>query len=79
MSTEAIRQQLYDYIRVAEDRKLQAIYTILEAELDTAPASWSDNPALVAEIDRRTEEYKTGKVQSIAWEDVKAQILSKGK
>jgi len=30
MSTAAIRERLYDYIRVADDKKVRAIYTMLE-------------------------------------------------
>ena len=30
MTTAAIRNKLYDYIRVAEEKKLHAIYNLLE-------------------------------------------------
>lgn len=32
MTTTAIRSKLFDYIRLADDKKLKAIFTILENE-----------------------------------------------
>ena len=73
-----MREQLVELIRAAEDDKLKAIYILLEAELQE-PSDWTANESIVAEIDRRTDEYRAGKVTGIPWKDVKAQILSKGK
>ncbi len=33
MTTSAIREKLYDYIRVADDKKIKAIYMMLEDEI----------------------------------------------
>jgi hypothetical protein len=33
MTTAAIRERLYDYIRVADDKKVVAIYTPLEEQI----------------------------------------------
>jgi len=79
MSTDAIRQQLYDYIRVAEDRKLYAIFTLLEKDIAEESADWHSDVSIVAEIDRPTEEYKSGHAKGIPWEALKARILTKEK
>lgn len=34
METEVLRHRLLEYIHAAEDRKIQAIYTILEEEIE---------------------------------------------
>ncbi len=34
METSAIRNKLHEYIDIADERKLQAIYTILEDEIE---------------------------------------------
>ena len=42
MTTSAIRERLYDYIRVAEDKKVKAIYALPEDQI--APAiGWSED------------------------------------
>ena len=33
MNTEAIRQQLHQYVDLADDRKISAIYTIIEDDI----------------------------------------------
>lgn len=33
MNTSTIRQKLYEYIRVADDKKVKAIYTIIESDV----------------------------------------------
>jgi putative addiction module component (TIGR02574 family) len=78
MNTTAIRQKLYDYIRVAEDKKAKAIYTMVEEEINDA-YDWSSDPAFIAELDRRSAEYKSGKVKGVPWEEVKKQVQGSAK
>jgi putative addiction module component (TIGR02574 family) len=78
MTTPAIRQKLYDYIRVAEDKKVKAIYTMLEEEIEENYDHWKDK-AFVAELNRRAADYKSGKVKGISWEDAKASITGLAK
>jgi len=78
MSTSVIREKLYEYIRVAEDRKVKAIYTMLEEEIEEVYNYWNDKD-FVAELDKRSSDYKSGKVKGVSWEKAKAQILSSAK
>ena len=75
MTTANIRHKLYDYIRVAGDKKVKAIYAILEGEIEEIYDYWNDK-AFTAELEKRSADYKSGKSKGIKWEDVKAQILS---
>lgn len=75
MATANIRQKLYDYIRVADMRKVKAIYTMLEEEIEVAYDHWNDK-GFVSDLDRRSEDFKTGKVKGVSWEDTKAKILA---
>ena len=80
MTTNAIRQKLYDYIRVAEDKKVKAIYTMLKSQIEETYEWWNDQ-AFMAELDKRSSEHKSGKVKGVHWDEAKKKItgLSKTK
>ena len=52
MTTIAIREKLQDYIRVADDKKVKAIYSLLEEEI-TDTNEWWKNQHFVKELDSR--------------------------
>lgn len=54
MDTATLKQKLHDYINTAEDKKLEAIYTILENEIEEG--NWWDDKELMAELDDREAE-----------------------
>ena len=61
MTTAAIRQKLHNYLETADDKKIKAIYTLVEDEVEEAQEDYTDE--FKAELDRRYEEYKKdGKV-----------------
>jgi hypothetical protein len=55
MTTTAIRNKLYDYIRVAEDKKLLAIYNLIEKT-----SKWWENIEITKELDNRYNALETG-------------------
>lgn len=75
MTTNTIRQKLYDYIRAAEDRKVKAIYTMLEEEIEESFDHWNDK-AFVTELNKRSAERKSNRAVAVSWTDAKTQILS---
>ncbi len=77
MTISTIRHKLYDYIRVAEDKKVKAIYTILKAEIEEAYDYWNGKE-FIAELQKRSADYKSGKSKSIPWKEASEQILSSG-
>ncbi|HAQ18611.1 MAG TPA: hypothetical protein DCR40_05165 [Prolixibacteraceae bacterium] len=70
MDTKAIRQKLYDYIRNADDKKVKAIYTIVEGDIDHVNEWWNDKD-FILEIERRSADLKSGKDKGISWADFK--------
>lgn len=78
MLSTTIRQKLYDYIRVAEDKKVKAIYTMLEEEIEEIYEHWNDKN-FIAELEKRSTEYRTGKAKGISWENAKSRILKSTK
>jgi hypothetical protein len=58
-SSHSIRHKLYDYIRLADDKKLQAIYNLLEGEIEETSEWWKDK-GFVEELDRRYDALEAG-------------------
>ncbi|MFA6152244.1 MAG: hypothetical protein WC716_13040 [Chitinophagaceae bacterium] len=78
MTVSTIRQELYDYIRVAEDRKVRAIYTMLEDEIAERYDHWNDSK-FTGQIEERSAEYKSGKVKGVVWNEAHTSILNSRK
>jgi len=58
-TTLNIRHKLFDYIRVADDKKLNAIYNLLEDEIEQTSEWWKDKQ-FVKELDRRFQALENG-------------------
>ncbi len=72
MNAAAIRQQLHNYLEIAEDKKVKAIYTMMEEEIKESAVEYTDE--FKAELDRRYADYKTGKAKMITAEESKKRI-----
>ena len=70
MSTETIRERLHEYIRFADDKKVEAIYTMVEDEIIEELDLWEDE-GFLNELNRRLETYESGEVKGVSWEQVK--------
>ena len=68
----SIRQKLHQYIDSIEDKKAEAIYTLLESEIDT---DLQRKRLVTAE----REKYLHGEGQSFSWDEVKQMALNKEK
>lgn len=75
MRTNTIREKLYDYIRFADDKKVKAIYTMVEEEIVIKNNPWDDTE-FIAELERRVAEYERGEVKMSTWEEVKAKAIA---
>jgi hypothetical protein len=53
MDTATIRQQLHDYLEVADDKKINAIYTMVEDQINEAFIEYSQE--FKAELDKRVD------------------------
>ena len=76
MTAAAIRDKLYNYIRVADDKKVKAIYTMLENEIEEETAWWTDKK-FIAALDKDFEEWQGGKAKGYSMEEVSHSINSK--
>jgi hypothetical protein len=79
MTTLAIRKKLADYMQVADDKKVKAMYALLEDDIEQEMLEYT--PALKKTLDEGQAHYKSGgKMVSAATADKAInKILQKGK
>ena len=75
MTTTLIRQKLAAYLKVADDKKVKAIYTMVEDEIDTKANDWDD--AFVKELNRRSKDFESGTAKTYSWEETKQAAIKK--
>jgi len=72
MSTAAIRQKLHSYLEVADDKKVKAIYAIMENDIEKSGITYTDE--VKKELDRRYINYKSGKAKIITSEESRKRV-----
>jgi putative addiction module component (TIGR02574 family) len=72
MSIATIRQKLHNYLEVADDKKVKAIYTMMEAEIEENELVYTTE--LKDELDRRNNDYKSGNAKMLTAEESKKRI-----
>lgn len=65
MSTAQIRQWLHEIIDTAEDKKLKAIYTLLEDD----SIDYQLSAAQKKELDRRLHDHENGIGKTYTWDE----------
>ena len=73
MTTNEIREKLSDYIRIADDKKVEAIYTLLETEL-TETLEWWNNKTVLSQLDESYSTYRSGEANTYTVNEVEASI-----
>lgn len=71
MRTTQIKRQLHDYIDTAGDKKLKAIYTLLEEDIIYSSQLSNDQKI---ELDKRMEDHENGITKAYTWEKTIADI-----
>jgi putative addiction module component (TIGR02574 family) len=74
MTTASIRRRLHEYIEVAEDKKLKAIYTLLQDDIDD---DYQLTEEQKIELDRRSYEYQNGIGKTYTWDETVAMAKQK--
>jgi len=73
MTVAAIRERLYDYIKIADDKKVEAIYNLLEDQM-TPASEWSEDEEFIAELNDRVKRWEDGIDILISLDEHKAEI-----
>ncbi len=71
MKTTEFKQKLHDYIEMADEKKIKAIYAIVEDDIEETYNYW-ENKNFVAELDRRTKEYENGKAKVYSLDELES-------
>ncbi len=71
MTTTAMRQELQNYLQVAEDRKVKAIYVMMEDEIKASASDYTDE--FKAELDRRVAYCMNGG-QTVSAEEMEIRL-----
>lgn len=77
MTTSAIREKLVGYLKVADDKKLKAIYTLFEDEINSEINDWDES--FVQELEQRSKAVKSGTLKTYTWEETKMTAIEKVK
>lgn len=77
MNTAAIREKLVNYMQIADDKKVKAIYTMVEDEINTSANEWDDE--FIKELDRRSKRFSNGTGKTYSWEETKEAAIQKVK
>jgi hypothetical protein len=71
IAVDTIRERLINYIEHVGDKKVKAFYTIIQTDLESENIY---SPEFKSELDKRYEDYKTGKSKMITATDSKKKI-----
>lgn len=71
MNTTKIKEELYQYINQADDRFIQLVYAMVQADKKEQELLSQEEKE---ELERRIERHKNGQSKSYTWEEVKARI-----
>lgn len=71
MTLAAVKEKLHSYIDHADDKKLKAIYTLLQNDMETTDLI---DEKMMKELDKRWENYSTGKSKTYTLDESMKEI-----
>ena len=77
MTTKIIREKLLKYISSADDKKVKAMYTLLEGDMSIASGVWEAE--VEQELVNRSESFKNGTAKTYTWEETKQAAVERHK
>ena len=72
---DVLRVELRYYIDNASDEELNDVYTFIDSK--TPPYELWNDEEIVAELERRSADLRSGKVKGVSLEESKAYLLSR--
>ena len=75
ITTTAIRQKLHQYIETAQDKKVKAIFAMVEEEIEKNTDHWND-AKFVAELEKKEKAYRYGTAKIVTIDQAVAKARS---
>ncbi len=75
MTKKTIREKLVDYLHVADERKIKAIYTMVEDEINTSENDWDES--FVEELNKRSNSLRNESAKTYSWEETKKAAIKR--
>lgn len=76
MEISAIREKLVNYVQTADEKKIKAIYTIVEDEINTTANDWDED--FVKELKKMDKAFIKG-AKTYSWEETRQAAIQKVK
>jgi hypothetical protein len=73
LDPDVLRVELRYYINSASNKELEELYTFVNSKMPTY--EWWNDKEMVAELDRRSADLKSGKDKGITLEELKEHLL----
>lgn len=73
MKTSELKEKLHRYIESAGEKKLKAIYTLVEEEIDETTNHWEDKD-FVEELERRERSYLNGTAKTYSLKEAMQRV-----
>ena len=73
MTTATIREKLHDYINNADDKKIKALYTVLDGEIEKTYNWWEDEE-FVKELEKEHKDIVQGKAKTYTAVELDAEL-----
>jgi hypothetical protein len=75
MTTSAIRKKLVSYLQIADEKKIKAIYTMVEDEINTVANDWDED--FENDLTERGKGFITGTAKTYTWEETKQAAIDR--
>ncbi len=72
MNTTAIRKKLHNYLEIANDKDVMAMYGIAEKAIEGSGVVYTNE--LIAELDRRHAAFKDGSEKAVTAQESKKRV-----
>lgn len=77
MTTAAIRKKLTDYLQFADDKKVKAIFTMVEDDINTQENEL--DASFLKELEQRSRTFANGTAKMYTWEETKQAAIDRVK